>query len=412
MSMESLNRRDARGPLFTRRRLLGLLGAGGAAAVAIDLVGPAVAAADTGHGRSLAAPTGRWAIGTTSRRLVDGVRSDPFTGGLRELMLQFWYPTRRQGGCRRASYVSPSVASHLDEGLGISDPGRFAQLRPHAWANAPVAPAAALRGLPLVLFSHGSGAYQQSATAVAEDLASHGYAVVAIGHTRDSVAVEFPGGRIVGMGDPAQAGWTEAEIADRLDEMRAGDIQATVDHLSRPGGAHPLRGHVDPDRIGAFGHSRGGSAVSLAMGLDRRVAAGIGIDSSFATGVADTGLDRPFMLVTENHLGPENGPHGSHWKAFRTHQRGWGRHLKLPEAGHWTFMDPAPLLRILGTAHHLSADQIEQFFGPPALRRRAVTITRTYVRAFFDRHLKEYPAPLLDQPSPRFPEVEFFWSSD
>jgi dihydrofolate reductase len=34
-------------------------------------------------------------------------------------------------------------------------------------------------------------------------------------------------------------------------------------------------------------------------------------------------------------------------------------------------------------------------------------ITRAYVRAFFDQHLRSRPQALLDQPSPRYPEVTF-----
>jgi hypothetical protein len=34
-------------------------------------------------------------------------------------------------------------------------------------------------------------------------------------------------------------------------------------------------------------------------------------------------------------------------------------------------------------------------------------ITRAYVRAFFDQHLRGKPQSLLDQPSPRYPEVTF-----
>jgi hypothetical protein len=36
-----------------------------------------------------------------------------------------------------------------------------------------------------------------------------------------------------------------------------------------------------------------------------------------------------------------------------------------------------------------------------------VDITRAYVRAFFDLHLRGQPQTLLDQPSPRYPEVTF-----
>jgi len=38
---------------------------------------------------------------------------------------------------------------------------------------------------------------------------------------------------------------------------------------------------------------------------------------------------------------------------------------------------------------------------------RSLDITRAYVRAFFDQHLRGRPQALLDQPSPRYPEVTF-----
>ena len=38
---------------------------------------------------------------------------------------------------------------------------------------------------------------------------------------------------------------------------------------------------------------------------------------------------------------------------------------------------------------------------------RSLDITRAYARAFFDQHLRGRPQALLDQPSPRYPEVTF-----
>ncbi|MFF4774713.1 hypothetical protein ACFY05_17825 [Microtetraspora fusca] len=34
-------------------------------------------------------------------------------------------------------------------------------------------------------------------------------------------------------------------------------------------------------------------------------------------------------------------------------------------------------------------------------------ITRTYVAAFFDLHLRKKPQPLLDEPSTRYPEIKY-----
>ena len=55
----------------------------------------------------------------------------------------------------------------------------------------------------------------------------------------------------------------------------------------------------------------------------------------------------------------------------------------------------------------LLADQIGIDTGAAIPGARSLDITRAYVRAFFDQHLRNEPQPLLDQPSPRYPEVTF-----
>ena len=55
----------------------------------------------------------------------------------------------------------------------------------------------------------------------------------------------------------------------------------------------------------------------------------------------------------------------------------------------------------------LLADQIGIDTGAGLSGARSLDITRAYVRAFFDQHLGSQPQTLLDQPSPRYPEVTF-----
>jgi hypothetical protein len=56
----------------------------------------------------------------------------------------------------------------------------------------------------------------------------------------------------------------------------------------------------------------------------------------------------------------------------------------------------------------LLADQAGIEIGGAALPgARSLDITRTYVRAFFDQHLRGSQQALLDQPSPRYPEITF-----
>jgi hypothetical protein len=53
----------------------------------------------------------------------------------------------------------------------------------------------------------------------------------------------------------------------------------------------------------------------------------------------------------------------------------------------------------------LLADQVGIDVGVGLPGVRSLDITRAYVRAFFDQHLRGRPQALLDQPSPRYPEV-------
>ncbi len=53
----------------------------------------------------------------------------------------------------------------------------------------------------------------------------------------------------------------------------------------------------------------------------------------------------------------------------------------------------------------LLADQAGIDIGAGLSGARSLDITRAYVRAFLDQHLRGTPQALLDQPSPRYPEV-------
>ncbi len=75
---------------------------------------------------------------------------------------------------------------------------------------------------------------------------------------------------------------------------------------------------------------------------------------------------------------------------------GWKRWLVVTGAVHASFTDLV-----------LLADQIGIDVEPHLPGARSLEITRTYVRAFFDQHLRGEPQALLDQPSPRYTEVTF-----
>jgi platelet-activating factor acetylhydrolase isoform II len=142
-------------------------------------------------------PTGPCPAGTTSLWLTDTSRPDPWVPGVaaRELMVSLWYPATSSDG-RRAQYMTPAESELQLTSRGITGvpPDALSRVRTNAAVDA--TPAGQQRGLPLVVLSPGFTNSRSALTALAEDLASHGYVVAAIDHTYESRATAFPDGRI------------------------------------------------------------------------------------------------------------------------------------------------------------------------------------------------------------------------
>ena len=131
--------------------------------------------------------------------LTDASRPDPWAAGVnaRELMVSLWYLGTAFGG-RRAPYMTPAESRLQLTSRGITGvpPGVLSTVRTSAVSDA--TPAGRPRAHPLVLLSPGFTNSRSTLTALAEDLASHGYVVAGIDHTYESFATAFPDGRVAG----------------------------------------------------------------------------------------------------------------------------------------------------------------------------------------------------------------------
>ncbi|CAM3838606.1 hypothetical protein [Nocardiopsis rhodophaea] len=78
----------------------------------------------------------------------------------------------------------------------------------------------------------------------------------------------------------------------------------------------------------------------------------------------------------------------------------------MPRGGHLTFTDAPWLYANFDLANVFPPELAPTMFGTLS-GDRSYEITRTYIGAFLDRHLRGVPCSLLDRPSPAFPEVEF-----
>jgi predicted dienelactone hydrolase len=184
--------------------------------------------------------SGPYVVGMATRGYVDETRKNWQGTGPRPLNTVIWYPAAE------GSPMKPFVAT-ADDAKFYGDPalGKY-------FTEIPVAFDAALlmngQKHPLILLSHGSTSLGLALMWLGYYLASHGYIVAAVNHHGNTAAE----GQFLPQGFSLV--WERPE-----------DLTATLTKLL----ADPVfGGQIDPNRIGAAGHSAGGTTmIQIAGGV-------------------------------------------------------------------------------------------------------------------------------------------------
>ncbi|MCG5217331.1 alpha/beta hydrolase [Streptosporangium soli] len=341
-------------------------------------------------------PTGSQSVGITSLYMKDTSRPDPWVPAVkyRELMVSLWYPAKSPGR-KRAQYMTAKESELLlKDGEITSIPyDTLSKTRTNAFTDA--RPTGRKHSLPLVVLSPGHSKPRSELTGLAEELASRGYVVAAIDHTYENVATTFPDGRVttcVTCEISKEKGWW-----GKLEKSRAADVSFVLDQLT---GAHPKwrsAGLIDTSKIAMAGQSAGGASTVTAMLEDSRLRAGIDMDGTVESTIPASGLSRPFLFLGKPATyTPGKGEPAASWERVWTGLTGWKRWLLMTGAVHVSFTDLGVLVDQLG---------IED--GSDIGGARAMAITRRYVTAFFDQHLRDKPQSLLSKPSASYTEITF-----
>lgn len=367
---------------------------------------------------SLPQPTGEYHVATHTRQLTDYNREEAATSttdDYRRLVVQVWYPALDLGIDDKVSWLQPAVGRAFAAAISASFPSNWADsVKTHSREGLPVS-LDDLRRFPVLVASHGYITPHNMYTSFFEDLASHGYIVVAVEHPHDTVLTVFPDGSTATLDSsvaqnqpPADA--SEEQIQEhwaKLDSYIAlwvADLRFVLDELEQLDQYDPegiLAGRMDLDRIGVFGHSFGGATAAEVCWLDARVDVGLNIDGAFLSPLRLDGgraMNKPFMtMLHENYPDYDLSPHN-----FFERQSGSAYQLVIAGTTHQSFMDLGYVFRgLFGELPDFATT-----FGS-LNSTRAITIIRAYTLALFNKHLQGYEVSLLDTGNTSFPEVTF-----
>jgi dienelactone hydrolase len=379
-------------------RIAKVLGAVLAAVILLGVVLTGASAVVRSQSRQMLPPTGSDAVGRVELALNDTARVDPFAsdGRTRQIAVWIWYPTSEEPPHDTAPYLPSAWADAANQANGflsvfIQDKGA---VRTNSFADTPLVGAP-----PVVVLLPGLGRAVPDYTALAEELASHGYAVVGINMTESST-VGFPDGHVVSA--TADGGIDERLLTDvdawyveakRVIGVWVDDVAFVMESLAA---APPAIGALDFSSVAYVGHSLGGAAAFERCNQDEHCAGAVDLDGTLFSDVRLTGMAAPGLVIRAEH-----GATGE----FKTRADADFAHVQITGS--------VRILTLGGAAHNNFTDDgllYGPLFGPLGILgsidgQRAAVITRAVVRAFVEQVLADAPPSSLDSAISAYDEL-------
>ncbi len=366
-------------------------------------------------------PSGPYAVGTTVYHWADEQRREPYSDNpadLRELMAQVWYPASEGGGERRSPYLlnaskmTAAISSKM-MGLPAFALSRLGLVKTHSLVDAKLSDAESR--YPVLIFSHGMNGYRNQNMYQMEELASHGYIVVAADYAYEAAASVYPDGRVA-LSKISSSLTSNAQYEEHIPlwTTDATFVLDQVEKLNRNDETGRFTGKIDLDRIGMLGHSFGGAVTVQMLKKDPRVKAALSMDGGFyGPPVSEKGFGKPFLMMYSDEIYSMvmtsyddvakrmNGASREAFEAPREEYKyksrnalaGGGLSLLIPGSKHASYSDLALFSPLLGLS------------GPDP--RRDHRIVNEFSVAFFDRYLKGKKDSSLEDLAAKYPEVNF-----
>jgi dienelactone hydrolase len=355
---------------------------------------------------ALPALSGPLPVGRVNLEWTDKSRPDPFASQpdtKRQPTVWVWYPASVNKSSMPSEYIPAQWRTALAKRQppGASKMWRDPSLVDcHSFEDVDVSMEA--RTWPVVIMKPGIGALALDYTTICEDLASHGYIVVASDSPGNTFLVVHKDGSEVPANSAASPRGTNSS---RVMEVWIADDRFVLDRLTELNNHDPDRrfqGRLDLKNVGVMGHSFGGATAAMICRKDPRFKAGIDLDGQLFGESAEPGINQPFMFFVADHSGALTGEDqqiAAKIKSLYDHSGSGRQYVTLRDSGHFNFSDKSLLLK--GPVPQRS-DTIGKIDA-----RRGLTVTAACISIFFDVHLKKADASALERLPSKYRELVF-----
>lgn len=279
-------------------------------------------------------PSGKYAVGTFTYTIKNQRPEVMEPSKMRSVASRVYYPVHKDSvvGLPKARYMSPQIAEGIKRAFLIAPNFKkletSGQNRSECYQNAP-----RIQGekFPLIIFNHGYISFREANSFLCIELASHGYVVISVAHSREAVCTEFDqetedgrfifydksltkktyspflGGVLAAL-KLTKAKGTNEELADKFDAFQnkycrfqqgrleewVKDVNASLDYARKN-----LADLIDFEKgIGASGHSFGGNTAYRLCAENPAFVCGINLDGAYFGDYKDTVMNKPFLQVS------------------------------------------------------------------------------------------------------------------
>ena len=375
-------------------------------------------------------PTGKFKVGSSILFFRDTARIDAFSNEnnrFRELSVRVWYPASPGNREKRMPYMQRDEARYL--AMHTNSPvfilTHFSLIKTDSYLNSEP-----LKGHFPVIFYSPSGSIVDNTT-LCQELASHGYVVLSVGHPywnafyynekEKVVPLDVENKHYKSMWEDENSSevikikeeitnvkdlhskqmaqqmlneYMPEEVADI--RLWAGDISFLLDQIEGKAiTGVAIFDNIDTSKVAAVGFSKGGAAAGQFCVTDNRCKAGINLSGFMFGDAVERPFTQPFMIMESiEPWCPDCDPICD---LFYENSLNAAYMVRINDATHANFTDFSLLRGV-----NRSQGNIGSING-----RRFLKIQNDYVLAFFNQYLKGESSILLDGSMQKYKEVIF-----